>query len=259
MPAEIFTQQVRRSRAASGVMGVSLGAFAFFALAITKSLSAFLDDITASFPEALKAFVGAGSPGGYVVGETFALIGPIALVAYAVMVGASALAGEERDGTMALLSAQPVSRSRVLAAKAGGMATSLATVAVLFWVGMALALVLFPSSDIGAGALAAGVLHLLFLALAFGSVAFAVGGGTGRPSVAAGAAGGLAVVAYLTQTMLPLAGLGGWAPLSPWHYAMSSDPLRNGVDIANLCVLAGIAVGGLAVGALGFSHRDLRG
>lgn len=192
------------------------------------------------------------------VGEIFTLIAPIALVVYAVLAGATGGAGEERDGTMALLSALPVTRARILAAKAGGLTASLAGIAVLFWAGMAAADLVY-SSELTATGLAAATIHLLFLALAFGAIALAIGAATGRPEVASGAAGGIAVAAYLTNAMLPLAGLDRWAELSPWYYALGSDPLRHGIDLAHLGVFTAIAAIALAAAVAAFTHRDLKG
>ena len=258
MPAELLTHEVRQHRTGPGVLGLALGAFAFFGLAISGSLGTALDEMTKSFPKALTAFLGSDVPGGYVVGEIFNLIAPIALVAYAVLAGASAVAGEEASGTMSILSAQPVTRGRVLAAKAGGLAVSLLAIAFLFWAGMAAASVIFDS-QIAAGPLAAGAFHLLFLALAFAAIALAIGAATSRPEVASGIAGGIAVVAYLTNAMLPLAGMDRWAELSPWYYALGSDPLRNGIDLAHLGVLTGICAIALVIAFLTFRHRDLKG
>jgi ABC-2 type transport system permease protein len=197
-------------------------------------------------------------PGGYIVGETFTLIAPITLVAYAVIAGASAVAGEERDGTMSMLSAQPVTRTRLLLAKAGGLALSLLAVTATFWVGMALADLAFNSELTPLG-LAAATIHLLFLALAFAAIALAVGAATGRPQIASGAAGGIALTAYLTNAMFPLAGLNRWSELSPWYYALGSDPLRNGIDLAHLGVLTGLVGIALVLAVITFRRRDLKG
>lgn len=258
MSAELLTHEVRQRRTATMVLGLVLGAFAFFALAMSGSLGRTLNDLTADMPEGLKAFVGSNVPGGYLVGETFTLIAPITVVAYAVLAGASAVAGEERDGTMSILSAQPVSRTRVLLAKAGGLALSLLAVTAVFWAAMALADLAY-SSELTASGLAAATIHLLFLGLAFAAFALAVGAATGRPEIASSAAGGIAVTAYLTNAMLPLAGLGPWAELSPWYYALGSDPLRHGIDFAHLGVLTGLGAIALVIAVITFGRRDLRG
>jgi ABC-2 type transport system permease protein len=258
MSTELLTHEVRHRGSGTVMFGLILGGYAFFALAISGSLSQMLNDLTKNMPEGLKAFVGSNVPGGYVVGETFTLIAPIALVAYAVIAGASSVAGEERDGTMSMLSAQPVTRTRILLAKAGGLGLSLVAVTALFWAGLALASLAYDS-ELTPGRLAAGTIHLLFLGLAFAALALALGAATGRPEIASSAAGGIAVAAYLTNAMLPLAGLGRWAELSPWYYALGSDPLRNGMDLAHLAVLTGLGAVALVVAVLTFRRRDLRG
>ena len=258
MSNELLAHELRHRRNGTVVLGLVLAGYAFFALAISGSLRQTVDNLTKNMPEGLKAFVGSNVPGGYVVGETFTLIAPIALVAYAVVAGASALAGEERDGTMSILSAQPVTRTRILTAKVVGLALSLLAVTALFWAGMALADLTY-GSQLTAGGLAAGAIHLLLLGLAFAAISLAIGAATGRPEVASSAAGGIAVAAYLTNAMLPLAGLGRWAELSPWHYALGSDPLRNGLDFWHLGVLAGLGAIAVASAVLTFGGRDLKG
>ena len=258
MSAELLTHEVRQRRTGTLALSLVLGAFAFFALAMSGSLGQTLSDLTKDMPEGLKAFVGSNVPGGYLVGETFTLIAPITLVAYAVIAGASAVAGEERDGTMSMLSAQPVTRTRVLLAKAGGLALSLLGVTTVFWAGLALADLTY-GSELTAGRLAAATIHLLFLGLAFAAIALAVGAATGRPEIASAVAGGIAITAYLTNAMLPLAGLDRWAELSPWYYALGSDPLRNGLDLAHLGVLAGLGALAIVVAVLTFRRRDLKG
>lgn len=258
MSAELLTHEVRQRRTGTLVLGLTLGAFAFLGLAVSGSVGTALDEMTKSFPQVLTAFLGVNVSGGYVVGEIFTLIAPITLVTYAVIAGASAVAGEERDGTMAILSAQPVTRARLLWAKASGIALSLTVIAALFWGAMTLSSAFF-GARITAGPLAAGTVHLLFLGLAFAAIALAVGSATGRPEIASGTAGGLAVAAYLTNAMLPLAGIDGWAQLSPWYYALGSDPLRNGIGWSHLGVLAGIIAIALALAAVTFARRDLKG
>ena len=258
MYGDVLRHETNARRFSTAIMGLSLGAVAFFGLAVSGSLGAALDELTKGLPDALKAFVGGDVPGGYVVGEVFTLVTPIALVTYGILSRASALACEERDGTMSLLSAQSVTRIRMLLAKATSLLLSLIVVAALFWAGMTIAAVAFGSA-LTAGLLAAGATHLLFLSLAFTALALAIGAATGSPGLASGVAGGFAVLSYLSSAMLPLAGLGGWARLSPWHYALSSDPLRNGIDVPHLGVFVAIIIVSMVAGMLLFDRRDLKG
>ncbi len=239
-------------------LGGILAVFTFAALAISASLGEVITDLTEGFPDALTSFMGGEVPGGYVVGEVFNLIAPLALVAYAVLTGAGAIAGEEESGTMDLLAAQPVSRSAILAAKAGGLAAALTTATALFALAAAASSTLLDTGP-AISAVIATCVHLLLLAMAFGALALAVGAATGRPSIGAAVAGLIAAISYLTNAMLPLAGLGGWAPLSPWYYYAGSDPLLNGLNLGHVIVLAAITFGALAVAFYTFEHRDLKG
>ncbi len=236
-----------------------LGAFGALALTIADALGGFIAEMTANFPAVLTALVGGNVPGGYVVGELFNLIFPIALVVFAINVGASAVAGEERDGTMAVLAAQPLTRIRLLWTKATGVALSLVVVVSVNWVVMAL-FIAAGATELTLVGLTGATIHLLFLALAFGALAFGVATATGRPSLGSAVAGGFALAAYLTATMLPLVDLHQWAKGSPWYYYLAnSDPLRTGVTLSDLGVFTGVVAAAMTMAVLAFPHRDLRG
>ncbi len=258
MSTDILTKDIKDRRWPVLGVGVFLFVISVFALGITQGMSTTLADLSAHFPEAMNTFIGTGAPGGYVVNELFSLIAPLALVAYAVVTGAPAVAGEEAKGTMSLLSAQPVARTRILAEKLAGMLGALAAVMVLFWAGITLAARIFRVGLDLLG-ITAACLHLFFLAVMFGAVAFAVGAATGRPEAASAVGGLLAAVAYLANGMLPLANLDGWARLSPWYYYLGADPLREGIDPWHLLVMAGVAAAAVAVAFRTFPRRDLRG
>lgn len=258
MSPEILRHDLDARRTGTLVLGLSLGVLSFFALAMSVPMGDMLDALTNNLTPALQAFLGGETPGGYVVGEVFNLIAPITLVAYAVAAGASILAGEEQTKTMGILASQPVSRLSILWAKAGALAIVLVVAVAIFWAGLALGTWAFDV-ELSPGAAAAGSVHLLFLGLAFGALSFGVAAATGRPQVATAAVGGLAVVAYFAQAMLPLAGYDTAAQASPWYYYLGSEPLTNGVDLVHLGVLAVITVAGLIVAAVTFPRRDLKG
>ncbi len=259
MAAELLGQEVRRRRLGAGVLALILAAFGVLALTIADALGDLIETITVSFPEVLSTFIGADAPGGYVVGEMFSLIFPITVVTFAVVIGAAALAGEEREGTMAVLVAQPVTRTRLLLVKALGVLLALTAVVAANWVVMA-TFIAADATGLTLVGLTGGSAHLLFLGLAFGAIAFGAAAATGRPTIGAGIAGAVALVSYLSATMLPVAGLEGWARLSPWYYyVLSSDPLHTGVDAADLAVFASIVLAAMVVAVPTFRHRDLRG
>ncbi|HET8950198.1 MAG TPA: hypothetical protein VFN44_06800, partial [Solirubrobacteraceae bacterium] len=125
------------------------------------------------------------------------------------------------------------------------------------WLGLLIAVGL-AGGGIGAGNLAALALHLAFLGLAFGALALALGGVTGRRSLASGGSATVAIAMYLANGLAPVTA--GWIQyLTLFHYYEGHEPLRTGVDVGGLAVLAGVAAALLAVAIAGFRDRDLRG
>ncbi|GAB3126014.1 ABC transporter permease subunit [Glaciibacter psychrotolerans] len=258
MFAELLRHELRERRWSALFLGLILAGMSVLIFALTSSLSTAIAQMTGSFPPALTAFIGGGSAGGYAVGELFNLVAPAALVGYTIAVGGSTIAGEEEKGTMSMLSAQPLTRTSIVTSKALALLAGLLGAGLLLWAG---AVISSSASGIGLelGGLTAICIHLLLLAVAFGAIAIAVGALTGRSGLSSGLAAGLAVVAYASNAMLPLANLATWAKLSPWYYFAGSNPLSTGINGWNLLVLAGIAAVALVIAYLGFARRDLRG
>lgn len=258
MSTDVLMRDVSDRRIPVLVISAGLAILTVGALGAGSGLQDTIDDLTRDMPEALTAFIPADVPGGYVVGEVFNLIAPLVFVAYAAITGASAVAGEEDRGTMSVLIAQPVSRRQVLAAKAAGLLVALVVPIVIFGATALLASTLFDTGLTLAN-IAATCLHLLALAAAFGALALAVGGLTGDPSLAAMVAGGAAAVAYVSDSLLPLAGLDGLARFSPWHYYASSTPLANGLDVSHVLILLTLTAVATVAAFVSFERRDLRG
>ncbi len=258
MAADVLAKDLRERSVSVLALGLSVAMLTVGVLGIYTGMSDAIDELTRNLPAEVLAFVGGDAPGGYVVGELFHLIAPLALVAYAVLTGASALAGEEENKTLGLLLGVPLRRSRLVAEKAVGLVVGVGSAGGLFLLAAVGASALFGVGLDGWHVVATGV-HLVLLAVLFGSVALALGAATGRSGLAAGAVGAVAVAAYLSDSMLPLARLDGWARLSPWYYYTGSDPLVNGLDLPHLGVLAALTGAALLVAVIAFGRRDLRG
>ncbi|MCU1526538.1 MAG: hypothetical protein JWP75_301 [Frondihabitans sp.] len=258
----MFTELLRHEwgvrRWAVLALAVVIGGMGVFVFGLTAGLSQSIAALSQGFPKALTAFIGGGGAGGYAVGELFNLIAPAALVGYAVVAGGGTVALEEEKGTMGILSAQPVTRSSILTSKAVALFVGLVAAAAVLWAAVAVSSSAFKL-PLGLTGLTAICLHLLFLALAFGSIAVAVGAVSGNSGLAIGIGAGVAVASYAANAMLPLAGLGDWLKLTPWYYFAGNNPLSNGIDAGHLLVLAGIAVVALVVAYVGFGRRDLKG
>jgi ABC-2 type transport system permease protein len=258
MFAELLGHELHERRWSALALGVVIGLMAVFIFALTSGLSQAIAEMTNGFPAALTAFIGGGSAGGYAVGELFNLIAPAAMVGYAVVVGGASIAGEEEKGTMSMLAAQPVTRGSIVTSKSLALLAGLVGSAVLLWASVAISSATY-SIGLDLGGLTAICVHLLFLSIAFAAIAVAAGAATGNPGLATGIAGGLAVAAYASNAMLPLAKLGGWAKLSPWYYFAGSNPLSNGIDVWHLLVLSVITAVAVLAAFIGFGRRDLKG
>ncbi len=235
-------------------LGVMLGPM--YAL-LDQDLVAFSEQ----FPDALLAMVGfadMGTPEGWYQTEHFSIMGPIAAIAITVVIGARALAGEERSRTMGLLLASPVSRTRVVLEKAAAMAVHALVVGFVMWLSTVVGSML-GGLGMDPVSVAATSLLVTLLGLVFGGVALALSALTGRVRLAVYGASLLALAFFLVNSLLQLnAATAGWARWSPFYYFLTSDPLVNGLRWGHAGVLAALAVALVAVAVWAFRRRDLR-
>lgn len=221
-----------------------------------------LDEIINQIPEALlKAFVGDfldfTSPEGYLNSQLFQMMLPLLLLIYSIRLGSNATAGEEEQGTMDLLLAHPLMRRRLVLDKAVAMAASTAVLASATWIGMWVGIAVV-GMQIGVLRTVEATFSGLLLALAFGSLALAVGAATGRKGMATGVSVAIAVATYFLNALAPLVkGLQPFRKLSPFHYYIGGDPLTHGLNLAHAAVLAGIALACLIIAVVAFQRRDV--
>jgi ABC-2 type transport system permease protein len=214
-----------------------------------------------TLPEAVQNMIGGSgditSSTGYLRSEIFSTMGPLLLLILAIGAGARAIAGEEEHGTLDLLLANPIRRRTVVLQKFWAVIASTSGIGLVLFLAIA---VLGPAFglDLGVVDLAATVVSAVALAVAFGSVALAVGCWRGRRAVAIAASTSLAVATYLLNVLAPsVEGLGPYRVLSPFYHYIEHDPLRNGFSVFHLSVLVAIALVALGLALLGFERRDL--
>ena len=245
----------------------SVGLVSFVALIMsvypTVKSNPGLNRLAEDYPEALKAFIGFGgqidyaSAAGYLGIELFSLMIPLLLLVAAIGTGAGSIAGEEERGTLELLLANPVSRSRVVLEKSAALAIEVAGLGVVLWLTLWIG-ALSVGMDISGARLAGATLGAVLLALAYGAIAVLLGAATGRRAVAIGLTAAAAVAAYLVNGLAPLVGaLDVPQKLSPFYHYAAGDPLRRGISVSHLAVLVGIAAAATALAPVLFSRRDL--
>ncbi len=213
-----------------------------------------------NMPEFMRNLIGNvdyATPAGYLQSEIFTFLGPILLLVYAVGAGSRAIAGEEETGSLDLLLSTPVRRRRVLLDKFGAMLGATFWLVLAMWVSV---LLLGPAFDLRApvNGFTASSLNLFLLALAFGSVALAVGAATGSKGLAVGVPSGVALVTFVLNTLAPSVDwLEPYRVLSPFYYYSSGDPMLNGLDLWHAVVLAAVTAFALGVALVTFERRDL--
>jgi ABC-2 type transport system permease protein len=250
-----------------GFLWWSLGIAGFVALIAsaypTVHSNPGLKKLAEDYPEALQAFIAFGGPvdyasaAGYLGIELFSLMVPLLFLVAAIGTGAGTIAGEEERGTLELLLANPVSRARVVVEKSLALALEVAALGVVLWIALWVGALAF-GMDISAWHLASATLAAVLLAIAFGQIAVLVGAASGRRSLTIGVTAALGVAAYLVNGLAPLVdALDAPQKLSPFYHYAAGDPLRRGVSLGHLAVLAAIALAAAAAAPWAFSRRDV--
>jgi len=263
--ASRFELDQRRSNLAwgLGIVAVMVVTAAFWpSIEGTASLDEVIDDLPASLRAMIgsQAGVSLGSPPGYLNARVFATLLPVLLTVYGIGRGARAVAGSEEDGTLELILANPVTRSRVLAERglaAFGFLVALGGVAFLALLALGAPVGLLDGVSVLR--VLAACCGLTVLAAFHSAIAFAVGAATGRHGLAVAAAATVAVAGYLLAGLLATSDDLRWLRvISPWHWLVSRNVLVQGTPLVPL--LTEIAIGGalIAAGARRFNRRDLR-
>ena len=247
------------------IVGNSIGMVALIAwlgvlFPILSESDAFVDMIE-RFPPELSSVFGMDpatflTAAGFLSTELYSLFAPLLILIFVIGAVTAETTAEERDGLMDMLLSAPLSRSRVLLAKAGGVASA---TLVLVGVMTAALLVVNPIFEMDlpvVGVLAAGA-SLWLMGILFGAVALLVGSLVGRTVVAGGATG---LVAFLAWFVNGFAGLYSWlegpSAASPFTWYLEPNPLIAGFTSGHLWLLLTTAVLTAAATAL-FIRRDI--
>jgi ABC-2 type transport system permease protein len=229
---------------------------------ISKSSSG-IQQMINNLPDAFKnMFAGSNesftSAIGFLDGKTMSLMSPLIVVIFAVGLAAAQIAGEEDEGTLSLLLAYPVTRTRLLAQKLAVVVVGTVLLTLVHFLGMVIG-VAIEHMDLSVTSMAAGHLSMALFSLAIGCLAFAVGAATGKRGLAVGVATVVAAVSYLLNAVAPLA---HWSePLqkvSLFYYYGGAEPMYTGFRLLNIGVLAGVTLAAAGVAFAWFRRRDVR-
>ena len=198
------------------------------------------------------------SPAGYLGSSIYGLLVPLLVAVFAIAWGTQAVAGDEEAGTLELLLAHPVSRTRLALQRFAALITALTLVGALLWLAMVAIAGPAQLAGVTATEFAAATAQLVLFGACLGALAFAVGAATGRKALAITTSASMAVLAYLANGVFPqLQGLEWTRDLSPWHWYLGGEPLKHGLQAGDALLLLVVTMVLVAAGTLLFNRRDV--
>jgi ABC-2 type transport system permease protein len=251
--------RLRRRSAIGYSAGMALYTLIVVALYPSFKNSASLDSLSGSTAAALFGVTGKlTSPGGWLNGNIYGNFVPLIMLLLTIGYGAAALAGQDEDGTLALIAALPVRRQTIVFQKACAMAVQallLATaVTVCVLIGRKFQL------TVSAGDAVAISVALMLLGLDFGLIAMAIGAAAGRRGTALGVASGLAAASYLLSSLAPaIPAIRPGRYLSLFYWSVGDDQVNRGVSPGDFTVLIAVGLCALAASVAVFGNADLNG
>lgn len=248
------------------IIGWTLGITAMIALTVLSygSVRNQADELNKAFSDyssSIGSFVGTTdmfSPVGYMNSQLYFITLPILFIILCITLVNGLIGKEESHGTIELLLARPISRIRLLAAKAFG------GVVVLGVIGTITAVVTILSARAAEMGLSTSNLLLatagcVAFAAAFGAITFMLlAASVTTRRMAFFAAIALSLGSYLLTS---LAGLVDWlewpAKLLPYHYYDTNALLNGHVPLGFVLYIGGIYLVAVVVSVLGFRRRDI--
>lgn len=217
-------------------------------------------EAVANYPEAMREALRMDdltSAAGYLGSSVFGLILPLVVMLYGAFTGSRAVAGDEESGYLDLLLAHPVGRVRLVLQRYAALVVGAAAITAMIFVAMLAIRSGARLTDITVAGFAAQCLNLALLGATFGALAIGIGAATGRRGFVLAVTAVIGVVAYAVHAFAGPLDIPAAARLSPFHYYIGGEPLRQGFQWADSAVLAASSIVLVAAGAVRFGRRDI--
>ena len=196
------------------------------------------------------------SPAGWLGVNLYANFVPLIVLLATIGYGASAIAGQNEDGTLGLDAAMPLNRPAITAGKLIALIVQTLPVPIA----TALCVVAGRGVDlrIDGGPLVGTTAGVTLLGLLFGSLALLIGAASGSRGMALGITSAAAAITYLISSLAPsVHWLHPARYLSPFFYAVGDNQLEHGLPLAWAGVLAGTTVVFALAAVVAFKRLDV--
>jgi ABC-2 type transport system permease protein len=249
--------RLRRRSTIGYAAGMALYTLVVVALYPTFRHETSLNSLSGSTAAALFGVTGSlTSPGGWLNGNIYGNFFPLIMLLLTIGYGAAALAGQDEDGTLALVATLPVRRRAILLQKAGAMAVQAlllaAAVTICVFIGRGFQLTISPGNTIAISA------SLVLMGLDFGLITMAVGAASGRRGTALGIGAGLAAASYLLSSLAStISAIRPGRYLSLFYWSVGNDQISMGVKLGDFIVLIVVGLCALFAAVVAFRRADL--
>lgn len=261
MKSEIAQLDLRARRRSLIAYAVGLALYTLLIVVIYPDFknTTSLNNLTKGNSAAAALFGATGSitsPGGWLNANVFDNFFPLILILVTVGYGASALAGQDEDGTLCLLTVLPVPRRVIVLQKALVMTI----LAVILAASVGACAMVGRSFDVNVPAttILQASLSVALMAIDFGLLTMAFGAFTGRKSSAIAIGATLAAVSYVVSALAPVeAWIRPAKYVSLFYWSVGNDQIASGVDTAGWLVLIATGLMGLWLSIAAFRRLDV--
>jgi ABC-2 type transport system permease protein len=249
--------RLRRRSTIGYAAGMALYTLVVVALYPTFKNETSLNSLSGSTAAALFGVTGKlTSPDGWLNANIYGNFLPLIMLLLTIGYGAASLAGQDEDGTLALLVTLPIRRPAILLQKVWAMVLQ-----ALILAAATTACVIIGQSfqlTVPAGNAVATAAAVTLMGLDFGLITMAIGAATGRRGTALGIASGLAAASYLLSSLAStISAIGPGRYLSLFYWSAGNDQISKGVSPGDFTVLVVSGLCALIAAVLTFRRADL--
>lgn len=252
--------RLRRRATLGYTFGIAAYTFVIVALYPAMRHDTGLDDLTRNNSTMAALFGAVGSitsPVGWLNANLFVNFAPLLVLLVTIGYGASCIAGQNDDDTLALVAVLPVTRRRIVAQKVAALVAQATVVSVV----TGLVVLVGRSFELAVpiGHLVGATVGMLLLGVDLGLLALAIGSATGSRGLALGITSAVAVVSYVVSAMAPVV---SWMrplrPASIFAWSVGRNQLATGLSGTSWVVLVGVGAVLAVASVWSFEQLDIR-